>query len=379
MDDNHFDVIVVGLGGWGGSCAWHLARRGLRVLGLDRYSPPHERGSSHGLSRIGRLGSPEHPAYTPLMARCFELWDELGRASGREVIRRTGGISFGPPEHELIAGAVEAYAGTDRPYRILEGAEARRAYPWLALEPGEVVLHDDSGAVFFPEETVEAQLAQAARAGAELRTNELVTDWQADERGVSVTTPRDTFAADWLVLALGSWLPDLLRAEIPFYAERQVMLWWQPAEHPEWFAPEVFPFFLGACEPPYELSFAVPGLHGEGIKLGMHRGGEIGHPETIERAVRPEDVEVARREIARRVPALAREPIRTRVCVYENTPDRHFLVGPHPAHPRVLLAGGGSGRGFKFAPLIGELVADLIEGQRRDDLAILSPGRFGQT
>ena len=114
----HYDTIVVGLGDWGASCAWHLAGRGQRVLGLDRYAPPHTRGSSHGLSRIGRLASAEHPAYTPLMVRCFELWDELGSATGREVIRRTGGISFGPPEHELIAGAIEAYAGTTRPSRM---------------------------------------------------------------------------------------------------------------------------------------------------------------------------------------------------------------------------------------------------------------------
>ena len=343
-----YDVIVLGLGGWGSATAYQLAARGKRVLGIDRYTPPHDKGSSHGHSRLIRVASVEHPSYTPIMVRAYELWEDLERATGEELLIRTGGISFGSPQREAIGELPPAYDPYGLPYRWLDTAEARREYPMLHLLDGEVVIYDGTAGVLHPEDCVDAHLTMARRHGAELLLGAGETSWEARDDGVVVRTPGGTYEADQLALTAGAWMPDLLGFDVPLNVERQVMLWWKPKEHPEWFAPGTFPWFIGDCDPPYEIIYGVPDLHGEGVKFGMHRGGQFGHPETIERSILPEDIEIVRSYIRLRTPALDGELLNAKTCVYTNTPDRHFVIGQHPEHANVVVAGGGSGRGYKF-------------------------------
>ncbi len=372
-----YDVIVLGLGGWGSAAAARLAQRGQRVLGIDRYTPPHDKGSSHGHSRLIRVASVEHASYTPLMMRAYELWEDLEQATGMDVFTATGGISFGPPDEEVIRDLPPAYDPYGLPYRWIERDEARTLYPMLQLEPGEVVILDETAGILHPERAVEAHLALARANGAELLLGAGETSWEARGDHVVVRTAAGEYEAAQLALLAGAWMPDLLGFDVPLTVERQVMLWWQPKEQPQWFQPGTFPWFIGACDPPYEIIYGVPDLTGEGVKFGMHRGGQLGHPETIERSILPSDIDVVRGYIRRRMPALDGDLLQAKTCVYTNTPDRHFVIGHHPAHANVVVAGGGSGRGFKFCSVIGEIVAELVvDGRSRHDISILSPTRF---
>ncbi|RIK44870.1 MAG: N-methyl-L-tryptophan oxidase [Chloroflexi bacterium] len=371
-----YDVIVLGLGGWGSAITARLAQRGQRVLGIDRYTPPHDKGSSHGHSRLIRVSSVEHPSYTPIMQRSYELWHDLEQATGLQVFTRTGGISFGPPDEEVIRDLPPAYEPYGLPYQWIERDEARSRYPMLRLEPGEVVILDESAGILHPERAVEAHLALARQYGAELLLGAGETHWEASAAAVHVRTEVGEYSADRLVLAAGAWMPDLLGYPLNLQVERQVMLWWQPRSHPEWFRAGTLPWFIGACDPPYEIIYGVPDMDGEGVKFGMHRGGQLGHIDAIERDILPEDIAVVRGYIQRRMPELEGTLLNAKTCVYTNTPDRHFVIGSHPLEPRVVVAGGGSGRGFKFCAVIGEIVADLvIDGATRHDIALLAPTR----
>ena len=374
-----YDIIVIGLGAWGACVARELAERGQRVLGLDRYAPPHEHGSSHGSSRIVRMATTNDPAYTPLFTRAFERMHDLQRASGLELFRPVGGLSVAPPTHPMNADLVPAYERYGLSYEVFAADDLRRRYPWLNADDDEIGIYDATAGIAWPEQVVEAQHAQARQAGAELRVNERVTGWEPTSTGLRVTTERGVYEAGQLVIATGAWLPDLLGYNLPFAPERQVQMWFTPRERPEWFLGADVPWLLAACDPPAEYSYAMPDFSVPGIKFGLHRGGAIGHPDDIERTVQPAEVEAVRAELQRRMPLLNGELALAKTCVYENALDHHYIVGPHAAEPRVMLAGGGSGRGFAMSFVVGEVVADLLAGVERPELALLSPARFGGT
>jgi sarcosine oxidase len=375
---DHYDVIVIGLGAWGACVARELAERGQRVLGLDRYAPPHDLGSSHGSSRIVRMATTNDPAYTPLFTRAFECMRALQHASGLECFRAVGGLSVAPPEHPMNADLVPAYERFDLPYAVFDAAELRRRYPWLRVDDNEVGIYDARAGIAWPERVVEAQHMLALRAGAELRVNERVTGWEPAASELRVTTEHGVYLAEQLVIATGAWLPDLLGYALPFAPERQVQMWFTPREQPEWFLSSAYPWLLAACDPPAEYSYAMPDFSVHGIKFGLHRGGVIAHPDDIERVVRAEEVEAVRAELERRMPALNGALALAKTCIYENSLDHHYIVGPHPAEPRVIVAGGGSGRGFAMSFVVGEVVADVLASVERPGLELLSPARFGE-
>ncbi|HEY8394571.1 MAG TPA: N-methyl-L-tryptophan oxidase [Thermaerobacter sp.] len=369
-----YDVIVIGLGGMGSAIAYHLARRGRRVLGLDRFTPPHDFGSSHGRSRIIRQAYFEHPAYVPLVLRAYELWRALEKDAGEELLVETGGLMIGTPDSEVVAGTTESAQQHGLSYRMLSPEDVGRWFPAFRLEPDEVAVYEESAGVLFPERCVEAHLRLARQAGAELRFGEPVESWVAGDSSVSVRTSSGRYQAERLVLAAGPWNPDLLGMELSLEVERQVSCWFRPAERPEWFE-ERFPIFVWQLDGERAL-YGLPGLQGEGIKVGFHHGGETGHPDRLSREVGSADVEPLREVLRRRLPLLDGEPERAAVCFYTNTPDKHFLLGVHPQHAPVVIAGGCSGHAFKFCPVIGEAVADLVEGKERRDLALFDPRRL---
>jgi sarcosine oxidase len=375
-NSDHFDVIVIGLGAWGACIARELAERGRRVLGLDRYAPPHDLGSSHGSSRIVRMATTNDPAYTPLFTRAFECMRALQHASGLECFRPVGGLSVASPDHPMNADLVPAYERFDLPYEVFDATELRRRYPWLRVDDDEIGIYDATAGIAWPERVVGAQHTLAHRSGAELRANERVTGWEPTASGLRVTTEQGVYAAERVVIATGAWLPDLLGYALPFAPERQIQMWFTPREHPEWFLNGDYPWLLAACDPPAEYSYAMPDFSVHGIKFGLHRGGVIGHPDDIKRDVQPEEVEAVRVELERRMPALNGALALAKTCIYENSLDHHYIVGPYPAEPRVILAGGGSGRGFAMSFVVGEVVADLLAGEELPGLALLSPARF---
>ena len=240
-----WDVIVTGLGAMGSAAARELARRGLRVLGIDRYAPPHAHGSTHGRTRIIREAYFEHPAYVPLIQRAQWLWEELEREAGERLFCRTGGLMIGPERGTLVQGARASADQHGLPYELLTSADVRRRFPALVPEADAVALYEPRAGVLFPEACVRALLAGAARDGAELRTSEPVLTWRVEDGVVRVATATGEHTADHLVLALGPWLPDFLNgAQIHLAVERQMQHWFSPRAHAERFSPDELPIAL---------------------------------------------------------------------------------------------------------------------------------------
>lgn len=382
-----YDAVVVGLGAMGSAAALHLASRGKRVLGLDRYRPPHRQGSSHGRTRAIRKAYFEHPSYVPLLARSYDLWRKLEADSGRDLLRLTGALMLGPPESTVVAGSREAARQHGLPHEVLDSRELARRFPPFAAGPEMIGLLEREGGVLRPEDCIEAQLELAAARGAELHFDEPVLSWEAlgQDRGARIRTSRGTYETGVLILASGAWNGPLLAPlglELPLRVVRKVMTWLQPEGGVEPFLPERFPVWVWDPGQGADVVYGFPAVDGPqgGVKLGIHSGGEACDPDTVQRTTGKEDVAELRRCLGDRLPALRpglEAPLRSCVCLYTNTPDGHFILGPHPEAPQVLLAAGLSGHGFKFAGVVGEIMADLAAGgATRHEISLFSPRRF---
>lgn len=375
-----FDVIVVGLGGMGSAAAYHLAARGRRVLGLERFGPAHNRGSSHGGSRITRQSYFEDPAYVPLLLRGYELWEALATDSGRDVITLTGGLMMGQPDSLAVAGSRRSAELWGLPHEILDAAQIRRRFPTLAARDGEVALYERMAGFVRPEATVAAHLQLASMAGADLRFNQPVEAWQAlpGGAGVRVLTGDGAYTADRLVICPGAWAPRLLSdLGVPLTVERQVMYWFQPTTGVEPYLPERHPIYI--WEQAGGLQFygfpAIDGPDG-GAKVAFFRKGQTCTPESIDRTVHPEEIAAIADQLAACIPTLAGTYLRAATCMYTTTPDEHFVVATHPEHAQVTVACGFSGHGFKFVPVIGEILADLAtQGSTAHPIELFDPRR----
>jgi sarcosine oxidase len=351
MDRVSYDVVVLGLGVMGSATAWHLARRGLRVLGLEQFAPAHDRGSSHGLSRVIRKAYFEHPDYVPLVHRAYELWEELERACGRELLRKTGGLMIGRPDSAVVEGSQKSARLHGIRHRMLEGAELRERFPVLRFREDEVALEEFDAGVLLAEEAVLAFQGEARRHGAELRFGVPARVGEVPARKTIVTA--------------GAWLPGLFPG-LPLKVERQVLFWFDPvADRGR------FPLFI--WERDGRPAYLIPDIRDHGVKIAFHHGGEITSPDRLRREVGADEVEEMRRRLADSVPSLNGPLRRSAVCMYTNTPDEHFALGALPSDPDVLVGSPCSGHGFKFAPVVGEILADLaVDGRTRHPI-----GRFG--
>ncbi len=373
-----FDAVIIGLGAMGSAAAYHLSRRGQRVLGLDQFTPPHTLGSSHGLSRIIREAYYEHPLYVPIVQRAYELWAELERESGQTLWRRTGGIMIGLPEGTLVTGALRSAQNHHLTHETLSVGEIRRRFPAFNPTDEMVGVWEPRAGVLFPEKCIAAHLALAREHRAVIQLEEPVLSWTADGAGVRVTTPKGSYQSDHLILTAGAWLGRLASdLQLPLTVERQALFWFEAANHPERFHPDSCPIYFFEHEPD-RFFYGFPDL-GEGVKIARHHEGEHTQPETVERAVRPEEIETMRGLVRRFLPAAAGALRDTAVCLYTNTPDFHFLIDAHPQRPNVLIASPCSGHGFKFASAIGEILADQITGGgSRFDLSLFRLKRMGE-
>jgi sarcosine oxidase len=377
MNRTRYDVIVVGLGAMGSAAAYHLARRGARVLGLDRFAPPHAFGSSHGRSRIIREAYFEDPLYVPLVQRAYALWDALQEESGREGLVRTGGLMIGPPDGVVVSGAVRSAREHGLPHEVLDAAAVHRRVPGFRPAADMVGVWEPRAGYVVPEAAIAAHLALAARYGAALHTDEPVVGWRATSAGVEVTTSRGAYAAERLVLAAGAWMPRLLGAlDVPLAIERNVLHWFRPAHPTSLFDPDRFPIFI--CE--YAPGLAWYGFPdaGDGVKVALHHQGERADPDALRRTVSPEEVAAVRALLGTFMPAADGPLAESAVCMYTNTPDEHFVIDRHPAHANVVVASPCSGHGFKFASAIGEQLAGLALGEVSSlDLTRFRIARFG--
>ena len=371
-----YDVIVAGLGAMGSAACDHLAGRGKRVLGLDRFAPPHVHGSSHGESRIIREAYFEDPAYVPLVQRAYECWRSLEHDLGRPLLRETGGLMIGPRGGALVSGALRSARQHGLPHRLLDAPEVRRRFPQFALDPQHVAVWEPRAGYLTPESCVAAQLERAASRGAELRTDEPVRSWRADADGVEVETARGREHARHLVLAAGAWLPELIgAATLKLEVERVTLFWFEPASDPAPFRPDRMPVWIWEHERDRYI-YGFPLLE-RGIKIARHHEGERCGPDDA----RPEPTAAAILSmcglVKRRMPGAAGKLRETATCLYTNTSDQHFVIDTHPECEAVTVVSACSGHGFKFASAIGELIAQRLGGERPQfDPALFRLGRF---
>ena len=360
----------------GSAAAYHIAAAGGRVLGLDRFHPPHDLGSSHGLTRIIREAYFEHPTYVPLVQRAYELWADLEEKSQRQLLLKTGGVMVGREEGVLVRGARRSAEMHGLRHEVLSSMELRQRFP--IFEPGKemVGVWEPRAGVLYPEAAIEAHLELAAKLGASLHFNEPVLKWEPDGQGVRVHTAGGRYTAAKLLLAAGAWvgslIPDL---ELPLKVERQVLYWFEPRRQAEAFGAANCPIYIWEYEPG-RFFYGFPEL-GHGVKVALHHQGETTQPDTVNREVAAEEIERMRGLLRQYMPAAEGRLRATAVCLYTNTPDEHFILDRHPQHSQVVLASPCSGHGFKFSSAIGEVAATMLRDEEpRFDLSLFRISRL---
>ena len=377
-----YDVIVVGLGGMGSAAARQLAARGQRVLGLEKYGPAHDRGASHGGSRVTRQSYFEGPEYVPLLLRAYDLFDQLAADSGRDVLTLTGGVMIGRPESRTVAGSRASAEQWGLEHEILDAKELRRRFPTLAPRPDEIALFETKAGFVRPEATVAANLQLATRHGADLRFGEPMTRWEPAGDGVRVTTGRGSYTAGQLVITPGPWAPELLAdLGVEFRIERQVQYWFQPRGGVEPFRPDRHPIYIWEDERGGQI-YGFPAIDGPegGAKIAFFRRGGPTTPDDLDTEVHEDEIAEMVDYCGRRLPDLPGRFLRGEPCMYSNTPDEHFVIARHPAHESVTVACGFSGHGFKFVTVVGEILADLATGGATvHPISLFDPRRFAPT
>jgi monomeric sarcosine oxidase len=359
---SNYDLIVLGTGGVGSAAMYHAAQRGLRCLGLDRFPPAHDRGSSHGESRLIRLSYFEHPDYVPLLRRSYELWDALDPA----LLTRSGIFYSGPEDSEIISGVLASARQHDLRVDTVDPAD----FPQYAVPDGYVaLLEPDAG--WLPVETcVLTHLSQACAAGAEHRWGETVRGWQQDSDGVRVVTDQGEYAAGALVICGGAWSNQLIHdLEPPLTVTRKHLHWFECDD-----ARYANGFFF---ELPHGQFYGFPAGAGR-LKLAEHSGGEpISDPLNASREPDPEDASRIEDFVAQHLPGVADRRLEHASCFYTMTPDGDFIVDRYPGCANVAFAAGLSGHGFKLAPALGEVLVDLATGSDTPfDTRFIALGRF---
>jgi sarcosine oxidase len=360
----------------GSAAVYQLARRGKRVLGLERFDVPNEMGSSHGVTRIIRLAYYEHPSYVPLLRRSYELWRELEAGVGEQLLYITGSLDAGPPDSEVVEGSRRSCELHDLPHEVLSSAEITRRFPGYGLPSGHVAVLQPKGGFLLPERCIVQHVEAALALGAEVHGRERVLDWAPRGDGVRVRTDRGTYEADRLIVTAGPWASTLVqRLGALAVPERQVLGWFQPRQ-PALFRRDTFPVFNLLVDEGRFYGFPVFGV--PGFKVGLyHHLHERTDPDRVRRECDSRDEAVLRSFVEKYFPQAAGPTMALKVCMFTNSPDEHFIVDVHPQYPQVSIAAGFSGHGFKFCSVIGEIMADLaVEGDTSHDIGLFRLSRF---
>lgn len=358
-----FDVVVCGLGVMGSAALRELSHRGLRVLGIERFTPGHNGGSSHGATRVIRLGYFEHPSYVPLLRRSYELWRELEGLSGRKLLQITGIAEIGPPEGPLIKGVLASVRAHALRRELLSAKELMRRFPAFRLPSEYTAVVQPDGGFLAAEPSIHAMLALAKNAGAEIRTGETIRTIEPSSTGVRIITDQACIEAGAAVVAVGPWINSWIKSLLPnlrppLRVTRQVLAWFAPGD-PALFQPGRFPVFL--LESRHGMHYGFP-LDGDGlVKIAKHHHrDETVEPETCDRTISIADENVIRAALVDHLPDANGRLATAARCLYTVAPDGDFVIDRLPHHPHVVIASPCSGHGFKFAPVIGEILADLV-------------------
>lgn len=360
----------------GSAAAYHLARRGLSVVALERHDLAHGHGSSHGLSRIIRLAYFEHPSYVPLLRRAFSLWRELEEQSGNRLLHVTGAIDAGRPGSRVLEGSLESCRVHDLPHELLTATDLARRFPaWHLPDEYRAVFQPDGG-FLEPEKCILAHAGAAVRHGADIRTRATVERWARGPHGVVVTVDGTDLHARQLVVCAGAWTGALVPALGGLLRpERQVVAWFSVAR-PADFVPDRFPVFVLTTPDGHYYGFPEFGVPGFKIGKYHHRAQQV-DPDRPLPAVDHEDEDVLRRCVRAVFPGADGLMLRSSTCLFTNTPDEHFIIDRLRDAPEVVVVSACSGHGFKFCSVIGEVVADLVTtGRTPHDISLFTLDRF---
>jgi sarcosine oxidase len=380
-----YDFIIVGLGTAGSATCMTLARRGFTVLGIDKYHPPHNLGSHHGASRSVRRAYLEGTSYVPMALRSWDLWQRLEKDSGKELLIKTGNLTIGPAGSPAVSGFLASAESYEIPHEFLTAAEVRKRWPQLSPPAPYVAGLEKEAGIVFPELSVATFLAEAAKAGADIIVGESMERWTEGQNSVLVRTARNTYEAGRLLISAGAWTKRLLDLPDSPLSPKRVPVHWVEV-------PESKHFHIGQCPvnfwqipvekrrgspQRYREFYTVPAIGSTSlVKAAFHNELDDCDPATLIREVSQVEVDKITAVISQFLPGLQDCPITSEVCLYAMTPDGHFYLGKIPESNNVFGV-ALAGHGFKFAPVLGEILADLMLGIYSSiDIKLFSPDRF---
>lgn len=366
MRENHFDVIVIGVGSMGSAACYQLAKTGLKVLGLEQFSIPHVKGSHGGQSRIIRKAYFEHPDYVPLLERAYDSWQELEAATGEKIYHETGLLYMGLPDNPLITGVRQSASLYSIPVESLTNAALKKRYPVFKVPHEMDILFEPAAGLLLPEKIIPLYVTLSRRLGAEIHEGESILNWRTTGEGVEVKTSTATYFAQKLVISAGAWMGGLLPAfNRQLTVTRQVMGWMTPND-PSQFRKEAFPCWTLAEPNRHSIFYGFPSLDDvdangpKGFKLAYHGRGEAINYADADRLPDAKDEQFLTDFIRQYMPGTAASTAALKTCRYTNTPDENFMLGHLPGTDgKVSVASCCSGHGFKFSSVVGEILRDL--------------------
>jgi sarcosine oxidase len=373
-----YDVIVIGLGVMGGAAAYHCARRGAHVLGLDANAFGHSLGSSHGATRAIRETYFEAPDYVPLMQRAFDLWRDLERDSGMPLLSVKGAVYVGPAGHKLLEGVVSSAEEHRLGYERLSRKRANQRFPGFTVPEGWEAIYESRGGVLQAHDCQRAHVELARALGADLRFGEAAHSWRRVGGAYEVNTDAGRHFASKVILTLGPWACELLTdLGLPLSGRRIPVIHFEPKDRSRYDAETMSVYFWATPEGIYA---GFPHFDGEGVKIVRHDRDDTCTPSTVRRDIDASDIDEVARFADKYLPFANGGVSRSHVCLYTMTPDNHFVVDRHPEQSGLVYAAGFSGHGFKFAPVIGEALADLaLEGATSQPIGFLAAQRFAES
>jgi sarcosine oxidase len=374
--NSSYDVAVIGAGAMGSSAAYHLSKTGKKILVLDRFTPPHNLGSSHGQSRIIREAYFESPVYVPLVQEAYELWYQLEKESNKRLLLKTGGLMLGTMDSKVVQGALLSAQTYDLPYEYLSSNEIKKRFPGFNPTNDTVGIYEKNAGILFPEECIETNLQLAKNSNVTFRYDEIVTRIRYNNNEVEIVTNKEKYTVAKAIVSAGAWLNELFPdLHLPLVVARQVLFWFKcRKEDSKKFLPGDFPVYIWQPEKE-KIFYGFPDL-GDGIKIAIHHGGKQTNPNAIDRQVTDEEISEMV-SVTKHYFDVQISFNYSAICMYTNTPDEDFIIDYYPANKNIIIASPCSGHGFKFSSAIGKLLCDMaLEEPLSFDISVFNISRL---
>lgn len=357
------DVIVLGVGGMGSAACYHLAKRGVSVLGIEQYSTGHDRGSSHGDTRIIRQAYFEHADYVPLLKRAYELWNSLSEECGQKLFHKTGVVFFGEVQSNLITLILKSATLHGIPVQVLDREQAVKKWPGYVPPQNFQAVFEPGAGYLEVENCVRAHASLAKKMGATIVSDQKVLEWREQNGEITVVTDKNTYHAKKLVVTAGAWNKNFLKdLNISLKVHRNIALWYKADDR--YLKEKGMPCF--GMEVPEGFIYGFPQIDEFGVKVALHKPGNfVEDAYHVDREVHASDRTIVESCLKKYLPGLdVKKPLKQSVCFYTMSKDEHFIIDKHPQHKNVVFAAGFSGHGFKFASVVGEILADLAQYEK---------------